>query len=209
MSNLNELLVHALDQNQISVSAEQINLFARYLDLMRTWNKVYNLTNITAPRDMVYLHIIDSLSIRPYLHGKRCLDVGSGAGLPGIPLAILNPEQEWVLLDKVNKKTRFMTQAVAELQLKNVSVVHSRCEDFQPGYCFDSILSRAFGTIRMFIEVTQHVLCPNGIYLAMKGKYPAEELNDMPDGFMMQNVSHLDIKGIDIERHVATICRKK
>lgn len=199
---IEQLLTKALTENNFHFSDEIINKFVTYLTLLKTWNKVFNLTNITDPREMVYLHIIDSLSVQPYLTGKRLLDVGSGAGLPGIPLAIINPDQEWALLDKNNKKTRFQTQVIAELGLKNMQAVHSRCEDFHPTQCFDTILSRAFGTLRMFIETTEHMLCPNGKLLAMKGKYPQDELNDIPAHFNVESIERLDIKGIDVERHL-------
>jgi 16S rRNA (guanine527-N7)-methyltransferase len=203
--NLDPLLTKALQENAFSLNDGAKQKLIRYLLLLQTWNRVFNLTTITDPRDMVYLHIIDSLSIQPYLHGTHLLDVGSGAGLPGIPLAIVNPHQQWVLLDKNNKKTRFLIQAIAELELTNTQAIHSRSEDFHPAQCFDSILSRAFGTIRMSVESTAHLLCSDGVFVAMKGKYPQDELDDIPDRFLVQDVMRLDIKGIDIERHAVRI----
>lgn len=202
MPNFTELLKKPLSDNRLMLSEETIGQLANYLNLLETWNQAFNLTAITDPREMVYLHIIDSLTVLPYLKGTRMLDVGSGAGLPGIPLAILHPEQHWVLLDKNSKKTRFQTQVIAELGLNNVEPVHSRCEDFQPDVCFDSILSRAFGTLRMFVETTGHLLCPHGVFIAMKGKYPEAELNDLPPRFLTQNVTRLAVNGIEGERHV-------
>jgi 16S rRNA (guanine527-N7)-methyltransferase len=181
----------------------------QYLELILTWNRVINLTSITEPHDMVYLHIIDSLSVSPYLHGKHMLDVGTGAGLPGIPLAIMNPEQHWVLLDKNSKKTRFLTQAIAELKLNAVTAVHSRSEDFKPSHCFDSILSRAFGTIRLFAETTGHLLCPNGKLIAMKGKYPEEEINDIPKSFIVEDITRLELNGMDVERHIVRLIKSE
>lgn len=207
MSDFEKLLKPALIANQFELSADKIAALANYLELMSTWNKAFNLTSITEPRDMVYLHIIDSLTVQPFLHGERLLDVGSGAGLPGIPLAIVNPNQQWVLLDKNSKKTRFQTQAIAELGLKNIAAVHDRCEDFQPAQGFDSILSRAFSTLRTFVETTEHLLAPTGIFIAMKGKYPQEELDDLPGHFVAQSSKRLAIKGVDVERHV--ICLRK
>jgi len=205
--NIAPLLTSALVQNNLTLTAAEQQQLLRYLDLMQTWNRVFNLTTITEPRDMVYLHIIDSLAVQPYLHDTRLLDVGTGAGLPGIPLAIVNPGQHWVLLDKNSKKTRFLTQAVAELKLANVEVVHNRSEDFHTDHCFDSILSRALGTIRMFAETTEHLLCPSGKLIAMKGKYPQEELDDLPGSFKVQDITRLDIKGMDIERHIVRLIR--
>lgn len=199
------LLQEGLQANQIILPANGIEKMVAYLQLIQTWNHTYNLTSITAQRDMVYLHIIDSLIIAPYLQGMRALDVGSGAGLPGIPLAILQPKRQWVLLDKNGKKTRFMTQAMLELNLKNVEIIHSRCEDYRTSACFDSILSRALGTISSFVATTVHLLAPNGSFLAMKGKYPSEELANLPNRFILQNVTRLNIEGIDAQRHIISI----
>jgi 16S rRNA (guanine527-N7)-methyltransferase len=208
VADFKKLLTSALNQNNIQIDDIAQQKLAHYLDLMLTWNKVFNLTSITNPKEMVYLHIIDSLAIQPFLHGNKLLDVGSGAGLPGIPLAIINPDQHWTLLDKNNKKTRFMTQAVAELGLTNVTVIHSRTEDFKPAQCFDSILSRAFGTLHMFTETTAHLLCSDGIWLAMKGKYPDDELADIADRCKIQKIARLDLKGITIERHIVCLQTK-
>lgn len=208
MTQINELLSKALQENHFSPAQEQQQKLVRYLELLQTWNRIFNLTTILKPRDMVYLHIIDSLTLSPFLSGKRILDVGSGAGLPGIPLAIMHPGLQWTLLDKNSKKTRFLTQAIAELGLINIEVVHSRSEDFHPSDCFDSILSRALGTIDLFIETTQHLLCPKGTFIAMKGKYPQEELDDISPLFMAQQVTRIEIKGIDVERHIICLQAK-
>lgn len=201
------ILRKALQDNGISLSDDAQQQLLRYLDLMHTWNRVFNLTSITEPRDMIMLHLIDSLAVSPFLHGERMLDVGSGAGLPGIPLAIMNPQQQWTLLDKNNKKTRFLTQVAAELKLKNVSVAHIRSEDFQPESCFDSILSRAYATINLFAQTTEHLLCPTGLLIAMKGKYPQDELNDITEAFKLRDITRLEIKGMTIERHIVRLER--
>lgn len=200
------LLHTALQQNELSLSPLQIEKLDRYLSLMLEWNRVFNLTAITSPKEMVYLHIIDSLLVHPFLQGKRFLDVGSGAGLPGIPLAILNPEQKWVLLDKNGKKTNFLTQAIAELDLPCVTATQSRAESFQPELCFDAILSRAYSSLSTFLETTAHLLCPDGLFIAMKGKYPTDELAEIPSRFLTQNVTRLALKGMPSERHV--VCLK-
>lgn len=205
MQNFQDLLKKALSENSIDIVPATQDRLIQYLQLLQTWNKVYNLTSITHPKEMVYLHLVDSLAVAPYLTGTQMLDVGTGAGLPGIPLAITHPQQHWTLLDKNSKKTRFLTQAIAELGLKNAIASHTRSEEFHPGQGFDNILSRAFGTIRMFAETAGHLLNPNGVLIAMKGKYPQDELNDLPEGFQIQDVTRLDIKGTDIERHIVRI----
>lgn len=207
MLQIDSILKKALAENSFFLSEEAIQKLSCYLTLLQNWNRAFNLTSVTKPQEMVYLHIIDSLMISSHLQGKRTLDVGSGAGLPGIPLAIVHPQTQWVLLDKNNKKTRFVTQVIAELDLKNVEVVHCRCEDFLSTACFDNILSRAFGTISLLIHAAQHLLCSDGIFLAMKGKYPQDEIAAIPDGFMIQNVTPLTINGIEVDRHLVCIRR--
>lgn len=203
--NMSALLNTALLQNHLQINDEAKKKFLVYLELLQTWNRVFNLTSITDPKEMVYLHLIDSLVVAPYVTGQTCLDVGTGAGLPGIPLAILNPTQTWVLLDKNSKKTRFLTQAIAELGLKNISVVHRRSEDFHPSHCFDSILSRALGTLAMFVTSTAHLLCPNGSFIAMKGKTYQDEIAALPKTVAVTDITRLDIQGINIERHLVRL----
>lgn len=205
---MHHLLKTALQQNQLTCTEQAQQLLIRYLELLQRWNQTYNLTAITDPREMVYLHLIDSLVIRPYLTGNRLLDIGTGAGLPGIPLAITNPDKHFVLLDKNNKKTRFLTQVTAELGLKNVEVVHTRCEDFHPKQCFDSILSRAYASLWLFVNSSKHLLCKNGWWIAMKGRYPLDEISELGNDFILQNATRLDIKGIDVERHVICLSPK-
>lgn len=200
--SLATILQAALQINHLTIlPAAQEKLIA-YLLLLQKWNHTFNLTRITQVQDMVDLHIIDSLLIQPFLQGKRCLDVGSGAGLPGIPLAIINPQQQWTLLDKNNKKTRFLIQATAQLSLNNVEVIASRCEEFHPLAGFDSILSRAFGTLSFLQTNTKHLLANNGIYIALKGKYPEEELQEIKQHATLLQVVPLTIAGRSVERHL-------
>jgi len=205
MRDLKELLTVALHDNQLTCSDAQQEQLINYLELMQRWNAVFNLTSITTPREMVYLHLIDSLLMQPYLHGTQLLDVGSGAGLPGIPLAIMMPEKHWTLLDKNNKKTRFMTQAVAELGLKNVVVVQERSENFKPAERFDSIVSRAYGSLQMFVATCAHLLAKDGLFVAMKGKHPEEELASLSADYMIREVIPIHIKGVETERCVILI----
>lgn len=154
----------------LTLSPSQIEQLMALLLLMVKWNKVYNLSAITAPEEMVSLHLLDSLSVLPFLHGKRCIDVGTGAGLPGLPLAIANPGIDFVLLDSNSKKTRFIQQACIELGLSNVSPLHDRIEEFQPEQKFDTVTARAFTAMPDLLLKTRHLLTAGGKLLAMKSK---------------------------------------
>jgi 16S rRNA (guanine527-N7)-methyltransferase len=150
-----------------------------FIKLIAKWNKAYNLTAVRNNEDMARLHILDSLAIFPYIEGKRVIDIGTGAGLPGIPLAIFLPDIELVLLDSNAKKTRFVQQVILELKLKNVSVIHSRAEDYSPEQGFDTIITRAFASLPDMMKLTTHLLSPNGMLLAMKGQIPEAELAEI------------------------------
>lgn len=208
MFNRSDFLHEMLVNNQYSLNKNMEDLFIQYLDLLIKWNKVFNLTRICDPKEMVMLHILDSLSIHPYLHGTRILDVGTGAGLPGIPLAILLPEKKFVLLDSNIKKTRFLTQVVHELKLSNVEIIHSRCEDLHPVHLFDSILSRAFASLEVMLKATHHLVHQDGRFLAMKGIYPESEIQEIPQGFKLVAVHKLVIKGLDAKRHLVCLTKE-
>ncbi len=209
MSHLKNFLHTSLIANHHSFSAETEEKLAAYLELLRKWNRVYNLTAIRDLEESVLLHIVDSLTIRPYLHGARIIDIGTGAGLPGIPLALTCPDKQFVLLDSNSKKTRFLTQAMCDLSLKNVEIVHARCEDFKPKLKFDSILSRAFASIEVMLETTQHLLADQGQFLAMKGVYPTAEIKTISSPFEMLAVHKLLINGLDAERHLVCVTKKE
>ena len=150
--------------------------FLNYLNLLNTWNQAYNLTAGRDPAAMISRHVLDSLAVLPWLEGQRILDVGSGAGLPGIPLAIARPEVNVVLLDSNGKKTRFLQEVKRSLSLNNVTVVQARAENYQDPAGFDTVVSRAFTNLDQFIAWTQHLLKPQGLWLAMKGLCPEAEL---------------------------------
>ena len=200
-------LQKTLAQNGAIVPAETQHAFLQYLRLMQRWNRAYNLTAILDIEKMIMLHIIDSLSISPYLHGDRIIDIGTGAGLPGIPLALMHPKKNITLLDSNNKKTRFLTQVAIDLKIKNIEIISSRCENYHPELRFDSILSRAFASLAIMLQTTQHLLKEDGRFLAMKGSYPAQELLEIPQGFKINAVHPLKINGLDAERHL--ICLEK
>ena len=150
-----------------------------YLLLLQRWNRAYNLTAVRDPLEMIHRHVLDSLAVMPYLRGERCLDVGSGAGLPGLVLAVARPELSWALLDSNGKKCRFLRQAQVELDLDNVRVERSRVEDFYPGARFSTIISRALSNLAAFVAGAGHLLIPGGRMLAMKGRYPKQELSTL------------------------------
>ena len=176
-----------------------------YIALLEKWNRVYNLTAIREPEKMVSHHLLDSLAVAPHLHAKRLLDVGSGAGLPGIPLAFAKPGMHVTLLDSNHKKAAFLNQAVTELKLGNAEVCGERVESWQTPNRFDVIISRAFSEMGEFVRVTRHLLAPGGIFAAMKGLHPYEEIDKLPPDCTVQQVLPLAIPGLDGARHLVLI----
>lgn len=199
------ILQQGLDELNIRVDGSVQSRLLGYVDLLHKWNRTYNLTAVRKPELMVTRHLLDSLVINPYLQAGRILDVGTGAGLPGIPLALVRPEDDFYLLDSNSKKTRFVTQAVSELEINNVTVVKSRVEEFQPGVVFNTIMSRAFSTLANMVNGTRHLLDPKGVLLAMKGVYPVAEVDDLPVGVELSNNIELKVPGLDAERHLLII----
>lgn len=191
-----------------ATEAQQQQLVA-YLQLLQRWNKVHNLTAVRDPAEMLVVHLWDSLSVAPFIQGEHLLDVGSGAGLPGIPLAILNPAQQWTLLDTNGKKTRFMQQAAAELRLANVAVVQTRVESWQPAQRFDGIISRAFASVVDFVQSAGGHLAPTGVLYAMKGRYPSEELVHLPSEWQVKASHELHVPNLNAERHLLELIPTK
>jgi 16S rRNA (guanine527-N7)-methyltransferase len=170
---------------------------ANYLLLLKRWNLTYNLTAIRDLESMVSKHLLDSLAILPWLKGHRIIDVGTGPGFPGIPLALARPEINFVLLDSNGKKTRFLQEVKRQLDLKNVEIVQFRVENYHPTQGFDTVLSRAFSDLAQMIEWTQHLIADKGIWLAMKGRYPDTELNEIEQNC---KVTRYTVAGIEGER---------
>lgn len=189
----------------LTLSDHQQQQLLDYLALMKKWNHVYNLTAIREDEAMVSHHLLDSLAVLPHLGPEALLDVGSGAGLPGIPLAIAQPERAVTTLDSNDKKCAFMRQAAAELKLNNVSVCFHRIEDWQPTEAFTQIISRAFAELADFVRGCAHLLAPGGHLLAMKGRLPQEEIARLPAGFGVKRIERLEVSGLDAERHLLWI----
>lgn len=179
---------------------QEVALLA-YLNLMGKWNRTYNLTAIHEPGRMLTHHLLDSLAIAPHVGAGPLLDVGSGGGLPGIPLAILRPELKVTLLDASQKKCSFMQQAAIELGLTNVEVVHARVEAFRPATGYAQIVSRAFSELKEFVGLTRHLLAPGGEWLAMKGLYPNEEIAQLKGAWVKRDLP-LHVPGLDADRHL-------
>jgi len=190
---------------QLEPAASQLLL--KFCDLLVKWNRTFNLTAITDPEQIVTLHLLDSLAVSPYLPRGRVIDVGSGGGLPGIPLAIAHPDREFVLLDSNGKKTRFLVQAIGELGLTNAVVVNLRVEDYRPEQLFDVVISRAFASVNDMLNKCAHLLAPGGCLLAMKGKLSTGELAVMPPGFKLVETLPVKIPGLDAERNLLMLER--
>jgi len=202
MSELADKLAAGVVQMGLQISDEVQQQLLSYLALLDKWNKVYNLTAVREPLEMVTLHLLDSLSVLPYIKGPRLLDVGSGGGLPGIVLAICLPQLRVTTIDTVQKKTIFMRQVKGELGLDNLEVVHARVEAFETEP-FDQIISRAFAEIGLFIELTRQLMAKNGHWLAMKGVSPQHDLALLQG--IKSTIHPLSVAGLQAERHLAII----
>ena len=197
-----QILSEGLTELAIDVTPEKLEHLLSFIQLLEKWNKTYNLTAIRQRQQMIRLHLLDSLAVLPYITGKRIADIGTGAGLPGIPLALFLPDVEFVLLDSNIKKTRFVQQAILELKLKNVSVHHGRVENFKPDTLFDTVISRAFTHSAEMIKLTKHLLTDSGVFLAMKGQQPKEELASIN---LPYSIFNLTIPQVDNERCLVKI----
>ncbi len=203
-----EQLIQALQEMKLNVSETEQAKLLEYLTMLIKWNSTYNLTAIRTEEKMLSYHILDSLSSVPFLPQQgSLLDVGSGGGMPGIVCAIMRPEQSVTLLDANHKKTTFLRQAVIELKLDNVTVETCRVEQMT-GKKYDMITSRAFSSLRDFVLLSEALLADNGMWLAMKGVYPFEEIEDLPDNVMVKEVQPLEVPYIEGARHLVWLCKK-
>lgn len=174
-----------------------------YLELLARWNQSFNLTAVRDPADMVTRHLLDSLTILPHLHGQTACDLGSGAGLPGIVLAIANPDRAWLLVDANGKKARFLRTAVRELSLANVRVAQQRVQEVEGS--FATVTARAFASLPDMLAWGGHLLAPGGRWLAMKGQLAPDELHAVPPGFRITSTPALAVPGLDAERHLVIL----
>ena len=210
MKLLPDLLRTGLLELDIPFRDEQIEGLKTYLELLHKWNKAYNLTAITAPAKMVAYHVLDSLTILKDMPQQgRCLDVGTGAGLPGIPLAIMLPQCDWVLLDSNGKKTRFVQQAIASCGLTNVKVVQSRIQDYDAATSFDVIVSRAFSSLQDFVSSVDRLWGANTRLITMKTEMAESELKALDPQLYRLNIVPLQVPGIVERRSLVTIQRQE
>ncbi|TRW94423.1 16S rRNA (guanine(527)-N(7))-methyltransferase RsmG [Candidatus Methylobacter oryzae] len=202
MEECRKILVNGIASLNLNVTDGQVDQLIGFIKLIEKWNKAYNLTAIRNREEMTRLHILDSLAIVPHIEGKRIIDIGTGAGLPGIPLAICLPEIGFTLLDSNAKKTRFVQQVVLELKLKNVEVLHSRVESHHPEQGYDAVLTRAFASLPDIVKLTAHLLAANGVLLAMKGQNMEAEIAEIN---AESAVIPLSVPGADVERCLVRI----
>ena len=202
-----ERLIAGAAQFGIALSGEQAGQLLHLLDELDEWNQLMNLTAIRERGQQITKHLLDSLSIQPYLRGTRVVDIGTGAGFPGLPLALVNPQVHFVLLDSTAKKLKFIDHAAQLLGLSNVETVHTRAEDYDPKERFDIVMSRAVGPVVKFMNWSSHLCVGGGRLLAMKGRYPQDELESLPSGWKLAGVHRLNVPGLDEERHLVELCR--
>jgi len=200
--SLEEQLTTGLEGLGLDLDAATQRRLLDYVALIEKWNKVYNLTAVRDPEKMLTQHLLDSLAVLPHLVGRRIIDVGTGPGLPGIPLALANPALEVTLLDSNHKKTSFLRQVCLELGLTNATVICQRVKAWRPVERYDTVISRAFSELAEFADLARHLCDYNGVMLAMKGIYPHEELTRLPPTVELLRVEQLRVPGLEAERHL-------
>ena len=201
LNKLSRLLADA----GISLTDHQKNQLIAYVDMLHKWNKAYNLTSVRDPNEMLVRHILDSIVVAPYLKGERFIDVGTGPGLPGIPLSIVRPEAHFTLLDSLGKRVRFLRQVQHELALTNITPVQSRVEEFPSEPPFDGVISRAFASLNDMVSWCHHLPAANGHFYALKGLAQKEEMESLPEGYDIVEVIELHVPRLEGERHLVVI----
>ncbi|EBF0276450.1 16S rRNA (guanine(527)-N(7))-methyltransferase RsmG [Salmonella enterica] len=202
-------LSRLLDEAGISLTDHQKTLLVAYVDMLHKWNKAYNLTSVRDPAEMVVRHILDSIVVAPYLQGQRFIDVGTGPGLPGIPLAIVLPDAHFTLLDSLGKRVRFLRQVQHELRLENITPVQSRVEAYPSEPPFDGVISRAFASLNDMVSWCHQLPGEKGRFYALKGQLPEDEIASLPDEFSVEFVEKLRVPQLEGERHLVIIKSNK
>lgn len=205
VAQLDSALQKGLAAQGLQVEEAARAAMLQYIGLLQRWNKAYNLTSIKDPMQMLSYHLLDSLSISPHLQGRSFIDVGTGAGLPGIPLAVTHPDKTFSLLDSNGKRIRFLFQIKTALQLNNVKEMQGRVEEYKPEKLYDGVISRAFASLTDMIEGSEHLLASGGSFYAMKGRYPDKELSELPKGYKVEQAIELDVPTLDQQRHLIII----
>ncbi len=201
--SLKDELLGLIAQTNLVVTEHQVDQLIQYVELLNKWNKAYNLTSVRNPSDMLVKHIMDSLMVGEYLKGDNFIDVGTGPGLPGIPLAILYPDKQFTLLDSLGKRITFIRQVVFQLKLANVSPLLSRVEEHQPQELYDGVLSRAFASLEDMITWCAHLIAAeDGRFFALKGQYPEQELQHLPPGILLEKDFQIKVPELVGERHL-------
>ena len=198
-------LENLLAQAEIQLTDLQKDQLIQLVQLLHKWNKAYNLTSVRDPQEMLVKHILDSIVVSPYLQGDHFIDVGTGPGLPGLPLAIINPTKKFVLLDSLGKRISFIRNAVRELGLTNVEPVLSRVEEYQPEQKFDGVLSRAFASLKDMTDWCHHLPKENGYFYALKGIYHEDEVQELDKKFEVKDVITLNVPELVGERHLIVL----
>jgi 16S rRNA (guanine527-N7)-methyltransferase len=201
------ILIQGAKSFGIALSEAQAASMLRLLDELDDWNQRMNLTAIRDRPSQLTKHLLDSLSAQPFLQGRRIADIGTGAGFPGLPLAIVNPDREFTLIDSTAKKLKFVDHVAQLLGLSNVTTVHTRAESFRTPWRFDTVTSRAVGATGRFVDWAGHLCVGGGRLLAMKGREPTEELTALPSGWKVAAIHRVTVPGLDEERHIVEICR--
>lgn len=204
--SLTKQLETLLAKTELNLSELQVNQLIQYIELLDKWNKAYNLTSVRDPEEMLVKHILDSLMVGSVLIGENFIDVGTGPGLPGIPLAILYPERNFVLLDSLGKRITFLRQVVFQLKLTNVTPVLSRVENYQERQ-FDGVLSRAFASLQDMVDWCQHLVNDKGRFYALKGILPSAEIALLPKNISVNNTHQIIVPTLDAERHVIELIK--
>lgn len=198
LNKLNALLA----KTSIILSDHQKQQLISYVEMLNKWNKAYNLTSVRDPNEMIVKHILDSLVVAPHLEGDNYIDVGTGPGLPGVILAIAHPDKHFVLLDSLGKRIRFLNQVKLNLKLTNITPVQSRVEKYIPEIPFDGVLSRAFASLKDMVDWCQHLVDHSGCFIALKGQFPEQEIEQLPASIVYQDKVVLTVPELDAERHL-------